>query len=549
MAKPKFDPSKPFEAASAGSKPKFDASKPFDEYAPDEGVGVSPAQTAVEQFGGAAALGYGPQIQAMTEPVMERALGLLTGTDVEAAPWSQMVPGSPEYIEARDRNIGRQKRQEEMNPNAALAGKLGGSLAGAAAIPAAGAGAGLGKTLLAAGGIGALQNPGDVEGEAGLQLEERAQGAALGGLLGGAGYGAGKLIQKGVKGIATAPSALKEVAEEKALKQTGAMLKDFRRANNRGQVQNIGRTLLDQSVDVLDDAGNIVGKEKLLKAGDTFDDIAEKVIRKKQNLGQEIGDIYQAVDEKLTDPKLMEKLTPEQAGKLAKATRFDPQADLPVIRAAIEKKLGSKIGGKQVMARVDGILEDISSRGNTMEDALQIKGELDSLINYSKKTQEMPQVQQALVEMRNFIRDKTNNHVDAVSDVFKGDSRFKNLRNLNKTYGALSEAEGIATDRMSREAANRMFSASDYGSGLGGGLIGTMASGGNPLAGAATGAISAGANKLARQYGPGLQARGADALADLIEGSGLPSRARRLAPRTEALPGLLGKTAARGGGK
>lgn len=162
----------------------------------------SPLMTGVQEFANAESGGYLPHIAAMSEPffdavtkpVIAPAVKYFTGTDISQtknAPISQMIPGSPAYIQARDENIKRMIQMAADNPKSALAGKIGGAIVGStlanAVMPGSG---GIGGAAEAAGTQAALMNPGDKPGEVGLQLGDRVRnfgyGAATGAILQGA---------------------------------------------------------------------------------------------------------------------------------------------------------------------------------------------------------------------------------------------------------------------------------------------------------------------------------------------------------------------------
>lgn len=316
------------------------------------------------------------------------------------------------------------------------------------------------------------------------------------------------LIGKGAKALEDAPKALKVLSEEKAIKQAGGMLKDFRRLMGKEKIPEVGKALLKETVEVADEAGKIKNVP-LMKAGDDVEAIAEKSGLLKKQTGEKIGQIYKDIDNKVTDINFLRTLPAEDFKKIATAERFDPKISAQELSKTIGEKYGKKIDGEKAVARVNEILDQVSKRGNTLEDALSLKGELDELVNYSKQTQELPIVQQAIIDIRNAIRDKTNNYVEKVADIL-GVENGKELKRLNKLYGNVAEIEKMSADKVARNAANRMVSPSDYGSGLGGAVIGTMS--GGPVGGLLTGAAAGAANKLLRERGPGVMARGAELL-------------------------------------
>lgn len=314
------------------------------------------------------------------------------------------------------------------------------------------------------------------------------------------------LLGKGAKALEEAPKALKALSEEKAIKQAGGMLKDFRRLIGKERIPEVGQALLKETVQVADDAGKIKNVP-LMKVGDDVEAIAEKSGLLKKQTGEKIGQIYKDIDNKVTDINFLKTLPAEDFKKIATAERFDPKISAQELSKTIAEKYGKKIDGEKAVARVNEILDQVSKRGNTLEDALSLKGELDELVNYSKQTQELPIVQQAIIDIRNAIRDKTNNYVEKVADILDI-KNGKELKKLNKLYGNVAEIEKMSVDRVARNAANRMVSPSDYYVGGTGAGVGGIAGG---IPGAIAGAGLGYGNKLLREYGPGLIAKGSAA--------------------------------------
>lgn len=296
---------------------------------------------------------------------------------------------------------------------------------------------------------------------------------------------------------------LKSSSEALALKQSGAMLKDFRRAEGKGKVSQLGRAVLDEVVTLPTESG--IKKQKLYRLGDNVEDVAYKANILKEDIGKQIGSVYQVIDDKITDPKVIDSLTGESIRKINETKRFDPAVDAPEIQRIIAEKFGKKIDGKKVISRVDDILEDIKLRGNSLTDAQELKREIDGKINYAKQTQDLPEIQQALIDIRNYIQTKTNSYVDVVSDAIKFEEG-KKLKELNKRYASIAEISEMATDKASRNNANRMFSPTDYLSGAAG--YATLGPKGVALAVG---------NKIARERGPGILASGGDAISDLLK--------------------------------
>lgn len=163
----------------------------------DAGAGMA----ALESYGDSATAGYLPQLQAITEKPMAKALDFITGNDVA----SQL----PDYVQRRDENIARQDAQSKAHPAASAAGTLAGIGASAlmpgAAVAKATKGAGLAAKIgagAAQGAItGAAYNPGDEKGvqntfQVGDRAKNAVMGAAIGAPVAAVGAGVSRLADK-----------------------------------------------------------------------------------------------------------------------------------------------------------------------------------------------------------------------------------------------------------------------------------------------------------------------------------------------------------------
>jgi hypothetical protein len=185
-------------------------------------------QTGVESFGQGVSLGYLPQIQAGLETGIEKGLSYIPGTapyearqaDEEIAnTGGQVIDPSASYVGKRDENIARQQAQAEEFPKTAMGAEITGGIMGAAVggsgfgqlargtklapliAPATRVGR-VGKSVAGAATYGALQNPGDIEGEISpIQPMDRLEGAAISGLV-GSGFQGGVELAGVAKNIA-----------------------------------------------------------------------------------------------------------------------------------------------------------------------------------------------------------------------------------------------------------------------------------------------------------------------------------------------------------
>lgn len=185
MAKPPFDPNKPFTAVD--DKPPFDPSKPFE--AVDDGKTGS---------GEAAFIGLQKGASFGTRPTVAgvgAGLGALVGNlgmDVKGEGLVEKLKRSgssfgPAFSEARSSSIAEQQKAEMDRPGASLAGNIGGAVL---TLPLTAV-----NTLKGAVGLGAATGAGAAIGES-ESVGDAATKVGTGALFGAAGYGAAKGLSK-----------------------------------------------------------------------------------------------------------------------------------------------------------------------------------------------------------------------------------------------------------------------------------------------------------------------------------------------------------------
>lgn len=499
----------------------------------------SKGQTALEHGANAAAFGYLPQLQAAAAPRLEKAYNAITGNDTDEKLKAQGfdIKGPDDtYLSRRDTNVKRLQAEQEENPKSALAGTAAGALTSAIATPVpGGAASGLGRALLKGAGYGAAQgalsNPGDVEGEINpTQLPERGKNALTGAAVGGVATG----VAQGAKGLLGALSKSGQSAEDfaatKAFKGSGAMLKDFRTAASKNQVKDIGNFMLDNG---------------LIKAGDTFDDVAEKTQAFNKDAGSKLEKVYSSAQ------KAIESSTPEEKAAIESAS-FNPVKDKDAILSAISDKLKNAEGKRAAINRVSNYLDELAvEHGDKALDPKtvnDVKGAMDDVINYSRNPlTKQPNDEKAFQIARRAVSQKIDDSIEQIGSV-TGEDTLKALKDANKDYGYSAQIKNIAKDRMNRENANRMFGLTDTIAGTAGAAAGGAAGaliGGDSkhtLEGAGLGLLAGVGNKLGRTYGPGIQAGAARTIAPALGYTAEPV-GRALSPLVQN-PGLLGGAAA-----
>lgn len=465
-----------------------------------KGQETGPAQTALESFGDVVSFGYLPQLQAAAEKVTTPIFETVTGQEVE--------PSS--YVEERDAAIRRMKRGAKLNPKSAATGAVGGLAASALATPGFGLAKGLlgaaGKGALTGGFYGAVQNPGDVEGVVDpLQLEAREAGAKKGALMGGLIGGGMKAGEKVAGVFRKAPGSLQKAAESEAVRQTGVMLKEMRAIQGRGQTGKLGKWLLDN---------------KVVQAGDSFDDVAAKAKAIKDRAGAELDDIYSNAYAKAQ--KNIEKLPPEKAAKYAEQwakAGFSPARDKDKLVAMVAEKMKGEVDGQSAVRAVenylDELIEGFGDKQFTPKMANEIKSAIDRKINYARNPlSKQPQVEKAFQILRRNLAATIEKEISLLGKMAGEKKAAARLKATNQNFGFAKQVGQIAEDKLNREMVNASWGLLDRtgaaaGAGIGAG-VGALATGdfqgsgiGSVVGGAGLGLLS----NVGRARGHGVAAK------------------------------------------
>lgn len=464
-------------------------------------------EAALAGFGQAATLGYLPQLQAAASQGIDAITQFIPGSpaNVDRALEAQgFTVQQPTYISERDAFARQAQELQQQNPVAYGAGQVAGALTSGVATGGAGGAASLvgkvGQAAKTGGLMGLLQNPGEIEGELDpLQLQERLKNAAIGAVSGavvqGSISGASSVAQK----LKEIPTNLKRFSELKALKASGAMLRDFRKAYGNNKASELGREVLDSGI---------------VSAGDDVADIAKKAIIAKQAAGEAIGDIYA-----LTDDAIM-KLDPSKLDKkdlelLSKST-IDLEAFANGYKKQLRNKLRGNAGGSEIYNKVASYVDEIAQNGKDvpLQRLREVRSSIDDLINFSKANAELSGVQKEYLALRNKIQDLAKERVNVV-DRIRGTKNLESLNTLNKKFSNLAEITKIAQDKAAREQSNAAFGLRERISGGAGAVVGGMI--GGPAGAIAGGVLGSITTKAARQYGTPLVARIADRTARVLE--------------------------------
>jgi hypothetical protein len=535
----------------------WDAAPPTEDEIKASGMQVvdwkGKGEAALQGFGQAATLGYLPQLQAGAEKIR-------SAIDTGAAKLG-IGPETPEmneerlrkqgfkisgpdnsYVAQRDAAIKRDQALKEEHPGSYLAGQVGGIVATA---PAIGGGLtklpGMAKTAAsfggrvlqgAAGGAaqGALQNPGDTEGEIDpLQIEERKSNAKTGAMLGAVAQVGTEAIKNGADLVTSMPGRMKDWAALKSFKSAGGVKKHWEAAERGVGAEEIGKEMLKQGV---------------VKPGATYEDIAKSAGDLKQKAGRVIGDTYEEATKIVSDPNFQAALSPQHQTLLAQ-TELNATKIADDLEQSLTAQLTGKAGGSKALAGVKSVLDELRQNGQnvSIEKLQEFKSGVDDLIRYNKDLADLPVAKQYMKVVRDELKSRMESRLGALDKIL-GSERVGSLKEANRQYGIWANAESAARDRVMRENANRFLSPSDYFTG-GLGMAAGFASGDSlesRVKNAAIGGTAALANKGMRLYGNPVVAKAALGAGELMSRipQQIPGAVTKVAGAMARNPGVLG---------
>lgn len=490
MSKPAFDPTKPFSEIS--DKPAFDPTKGFETVDHDS---PSMLESAAEGAAKAATLGYHNQIRAsVIDPIVEKVGNFLTGQDVDMG----------DYVENRDKYNRMTKELHDANPKSFAAGEIAGTLA-TMAIPGsavAKAGTGLGRvtgSVALGGATGFLTNPGDVQGETGLQLKDRLVNGGVGAALGAVGGAASEGISKaGNIASGSISDWFKRLANEKAVRAAGAMKRETSALGEEG-VQKLGASLLDEGV--------------ITPLG-TANDVAERVGGKVSSyLGKLKGTLEKSEDTlRNFDPS---RATPEQLKAFSVANLPTNEIKAQAIDSVKKSLAGAP--DEAIQPAIAQIEQWFAKRPEVMSinELQELKTGLNNFLKKSDFYKDMPGIsKEGLLAVRRSAKEAIEQKANAAASILGEDSG--QIKAINQKLGQMLEAQDMAHDAIARAGANRAISLTDTIAGAGGAAAGGAAVG--PV-GAMMGLGSALANKAIRTYGDGTAAIAANNFSTFLKNS------------------------------
>jgi hypothetical protein len=384
------------------------------------------------------------------------------------------------YIQARNKKREMLSQDSKDYPSISMASEIAGGVVSPANKVVTGMSAAKGGATL-----GALYGLGNSDSDSlGGALSDTATGALTGAAVGKVMDKAAPIISKGAQRVSdkfqSAKQKVGELAKDQAekweFKSTGAMLKDWRNADSKDEVNKIGRWMLDN---------------KIAKAGSSVEDVAEAANKQKEKAGALLEEIYTKSGNTLKDSE----------------KGFNPLRDKDRIMNAAKKEIGDTIGAESVLSQLSSYIDDLAiKQGNktlSPKRANEIKGAFDEQINYSRNplTKE-PAKEKTYSGARRELNNIILESIDSIDDKALGNA----LRDANKNYGMSSKVSVISNDRVQRENANKFFGLTDNITGIGSVVASLMT--GNPV----TGLAMIGGKKVAEKYGATTTAAALDAL-------------------------------------
>lgn len=286
--------------------------------------------------------------------------------------------------------------------------------------------------------------------------------------------------------VSKVPSArLAEGAEKLAIKQAGGQAKVWRELLAKNKDRELGRFLIDN---------------KLVKTGDTVEDVYTKAKALENKLGQDIGSHLG----NLTKSGM--SISGEEAG----GAMLD----------ALTKELGSKELGEQAISKLYPLVERGATKVRNPGELVNFRREIDDLLRestWNKPKKAYTNEEKGLVALRNSLNDLIDKKAGEFSVVNK--KAAEALRESNRNYSLATKAREMAQNRLAQTNKNMTIGALDYLTGIGGASSSLM-SGAEPTTAALMGLASAGGSMLARKYGAGLGMGALDTLSKVSKYSG-----------------------------
>lgn len=503
-----FDPSKYLaEKTANGPNGTFDPTaylKDKTGEAPASDIGL--LESGVRGAAQGASFGFAPAITGALEATPQ-ALGALAGNN-------SLADILATYRKGRDESKANYDAAASANPKMSLAGGLVGGLAPALLSGGVSGAATLGSALKTGAGIGGLSGLGnavssgaDLETGAKDVIEGAGTGAALGGLL----HGAGSLLSG-------APAALESTANERALKATGMMkpqLKNLKMQDLKANAYKASQAAPGVEPEVQDTVqkmGDLLLKKNpyqdtpVVTAGSTPEVILERTSDLADKSGKDIASILSSMDSQYNagNPGIVANFP----SPTAMSSEIENQLLKPIM-------VNGKIPplAEPAANTVQKIMDTVNGYGNNpipFEKAQELKQLIQNLTNYEAEGSANNQL---LRRAGGIINKNIEDSADSVVTAAGTPEVFDQFKMAKDLYRTAKTSEQAALGKSASNMVNRDFGITDYMS----------AAAGAAAHGTPAGLAAMAGNKLARTYGnptiattAKLAAKGSQALSDGI---------------------------------
>lgn len=418
-----------YEALMAEQSGEQESYRPSNQPPPDENA-PSSAASGLQGFGQGATLNYLPEIQARVAQGIENVGELLGGEPADT------YEQSLEYFRDQD------KRMREANPLPYAGGNVAGSVAtipvGGGAAKGVGLAAKAGRAALTGGLYGLALNPEmDISNQDQYaDLKARLANAGMGAALGGLGEGAIGTIGAGLRKTG------ERLSNTAVVKQIGA---------NAGQVKKILQK------DALPKIESFLKENGLMSAGKSVDDVAAKSREILDTDGPAIGRLYDEA-----------QLQNEALGMSGANTKINGNELAESILNKAKQKYKTHANRDMALKEIETAVAPLRDMGDNANivDVHAYRKSLDENIDWSKKTQERDVVQNAYIDARNIVSDKTQDTISAL-DKALGGKNLELLKKLNERFSQAATVNNIATQGAARESAKAFMGQGVIGGGAG----------------------------------------------------------------------------------
>lgn len=413
--------------------------------------GASPLESLAVGAAKTYTFGYQPQIETVLEGLVE-----------PGKPFAQAIPGSDAYTKRRDELIKTQEDIIKENPDAGMSGQVLGAflpspinavrmVKGASKIAQAG------DTTAKALTTTAAMNPGDKEGEVGLQLGERLANVA---------DFASDPMSIGLMALPYAPAikdAVSDTSKATLAEKTAAMslrpnAKDFRKIVDSGNVniKDVGRYLIDNKL-----ISPLKGLEE------TYDNLKSRM----KETGASIRGFYERNADAIAN---YFNNNPNQLGAYQQNT-FNWLNQYNEARKRVSDAYANSGQRKKALAAVEDYFADLHEtyltpqkrmRKPDLTELSEIKTGLDNRVNYEKEAKDT--INEGVFKIiRNQISGAIKNELDYMGRAV-GKDAVRELEDLNRRFSIEATASNLANKAYARgeTSSDALYRAFGFGSGL-----------------------------------------------------------------------------------